>query len=221
MPRHHLSLLLFPILMFGMVSCKTVTPSRTDYLSSYSKMDKQGPLSGAQVYQGDVEDLKNYDKLYIEDVRFLGSTNGEKKTDVTSAEAKELTQAFRSNLQNELGKSLDIVNHRGRSTLSLRVAITDAQASKPAVFLATYAPYVSTASAVVGVASGKTVGAGSATMQAELLDSVTRERYYAIVDQKQGGKLQPQGVMRMGHAKASVKKWSRRFGKLVRPRKNR
>ncbi|MEM1294092.1 MAG: DUF3313 domain-containing protein [Verrucomicrobiota bacterium] len=221
MSPRRLALLLVPVLMLGMVSCKTVTPNRTDYLSSYSKMDKQGPLSGAQVYQGDVEDLKDYDKLYIEDVRYLGSTNGSNKQDVTSAEARELTQAFRSSLQNELGKSLDIVNHRGKSTLSLRVAITDARASKPGVFLATYAPYVSTASAVIGVASGKSVGAGAATMQAELLDSVTRERYYSIVDEKQGGKLQPQGIKRMGHAKASVKKWSRRFGKLVRPRKSR
>ena len=76
------------------------------------------------------------------------------------------------------------------------------------MFVASSAPYVGTATAAAGVVTGAKFGRGSAKIEAELLDSVTRERFYSAIDENVGSKLEfVQGMSRWGHVELAVRQW--------------
>jgi hypothetical protein len=63
----------------------------------------------------------------------------------------------------------------------------------------------------VSLATGKTPGAGSTSVEAEVIDSYSRRQVYAIVDQFKGSKFQPTGIDRWGQTESAMKSWSRKI----------
>lgn len=197
-----------------LMSCETTSPSKAKFLSSYDGLERAPGLDNAQVYRGDAEDLGTYDRVYIEPVRVIASESGTGKA--TAEEIRTLRAKFQSQLKAELSKSHQVVGRPGRRTLAVRTALVELHPGNPALFLASYAPYGGVVSTAVGIATGTNLGASAAAVQAEVVDSRTGERYFAVVDRNQAAKWAPgQGLTRWGAAEASFRKWSGQIRKAI------
>ena len=212
-----LSTIALAALVLGSISCasKTSTPTR-GFLYDYRGFTKESGFDDRLVYRGDVRRVAGYHSVYLEQVEVLTPTDMAKK-EVTSQDLLRLQQEFRSALQQEVIESrYQLAAGRGPGVLSLRAAIVDLQPGDPAMFAASAAPYVSTATFVAGAATGAKFGKGSAKVEAEVLDSMTRERFAAVIDEKVGSKLEiVQGMSRWGHVELAMKRWADRFGKFL------
>jgi len=188
-----------------LMSCETTEPSSARFLTSYRGFEKAPGLSNAQVYHGNTEKMATYKRVYIEPVRIIA--DGDDKA--TAEEVRALKSKFESELRSELGLTHTVVSRPGRKTLTVRTALVELHPGTPALFLAGYAPYAGAVSTAIGVATGTNPGAGATTVQAEVIDSRTREQFFAVIDRNQTGKWQPaQGLTRWGQAEASFRKWS-------------
>lgn len=192
-----------------LVSCSATQSRNHDFLSSYSGLKKSSSTSGKVVYKGDLSKLKNYNKIYFEEVKVYQPTEMAKKG-IKQSDLNRLQNSFRSSLQAQArGTRFGVASAPGPQTLSLRAAITDIQPGDPKVFATGYVPYVGMAGSAVGAVTGRNPGAGSATVEAEIIDSVSRERFFAGIDQNAGSKLQAkEGMSRWGHIDKAVEEWS-------------
>lgn len=208
------ALLLLPLCL--LVSCETTEPEKRHYLSSYRGLETQtGPLGNPSlVRKGDPDRLKRYTKLIIEDVKVIPTKNKDPKVKyATREESEKLAEEFEDILEKELGKSYEITRRRGYNTLAVRAALTELRPSNPALFAVNYMPYVGVAATAVQVLSEKkeALGAGSTSVEAEVVDSRSRRQLYAMVDQLKGGKLQPGSLEKWGQTQGAMRGWSRKI----------
>lgn len=189
-----------------LVSCAATNSRDQSFLTSYQGLKQESKFSNAVTYRGDVARLKNYDKVFIEEVKVYPPVEMEKKK-VTQAELDRLKSLYQSSLQDQFrGTRFSMVSSKGKKTLSIRAAITDLYPGDPKFFITGYLPYVGALGTVTGAVSGRNPGAGSATVETEIIDSVTREVYFASMERKAGSKLQIKaGMSRWGHVDAAVK----------------
>jgi len=191
-----------------LIGCAATNSRDQKFLTSYKGLNKESTFSDAAIYKGDIAKLKDYDKVFIEEVKIYPPVEmAEKK--VTQTDLDRLKSLFQSSLQDQLrGTRFSLVLSKGKKTLSLRAAITDLHPGDPKFFITGYLPYVGVIGTVAGAVRGRNPGAGSATVETEIIDSVTREVFFAVIDQKAGSKLQIKaGLSRWGHVDAAVAKW--------------
>lgn len=206
------AVLSLPLLL--LVACETVETSKPRHLSSTRGLREETGLLGnkALVRSGDPKTLAKYEKVIIEDVRVIHPKRTENKVKPTTrAESERLAERFEEILREELRPHYQITNRRGRGTLAVRATLTDLQPSNPGVFVFNYLPYASAVTTGVSLATGKTPGAGSTSVEAEVVDSYSRRQVYAIVDRFKGSKLQPTGIDRWGQTESAMRAWSRRI----------
>ncbi len=166
----------------------------------------------ALVKESDPKTLVKYRKVIIEDVKVVHPKSTDNKVKPTSrAESERLAERFEEILRDELRPHYQITNRRGRDTLVVRATLTDLQPSNPGVFMFNYLPYAAVVTTGMSLATGKTPGAGSTSVEAEVIDSYSRRQVYAIVDQFKGSKLQPTGIDRWGQTESAMKAWSRKI----------
>ena len=220
---HRLLLSLIPLLL--MVSCETSQPQKRYYLSSYRGMEEHvAPLGNkSMVKKTDPARLKRYTKVIVEDVKVIRSKSQDPRiTKVTRAESEKLAERFEDILEKELAKDFQITRSRGYNTLTVRAALTELKPSNPTVFALNYVPYASRAATAIKYLSEskETIGAGSTTVEAEVLDSRSRRQLYAMVDRLNGSKFQPGGLERWGHSEAAMRSWSRKIRNGVNAKAN-
>lgn len=220
MKSHALPQFVFAIGMASLVSCKAIKSKNEDFLTNYDGFTQSSKWNDAISFEGDMRKLKEYDKVFIETVRVLPPENPDKidlTKNATIEEYRKLEQAFRQALESELSLNLELASAPGPRTLSVRAAALEVQPGNPLLFATTYAPYVSIASAAVGVASGSKVGAADVIVEAEVIDSVTNEQFFALIDRSAGSKLRPiKGLSRWGQVEYAFRSWSKRFREAVR-----
>lgn len=206
------ALLFLPL--FLLVSCETTESSKPRHLSSTRGLQEETGRIGnkALVKQSDPKTLTKYRKVMIEDVKVIHprTTNGRVKP-TSRTESEQLAERFEEILRDELRPHYQITNRRGRDTLAVRATLTDLQPSNPKVFVFNYLPYAAVVTTGMSLATGKTPGAGSTSVEAEVVDSYSRRQVYAIVDQFKGSKLQPTGIDRWGQTESAMRAWSRKI----------
>ena len=160
--------------------------------------------------------MERYRRVIIEDVRVIPYKRKDpKEKAATRQEAEELAELFEDILEEELGKYYEITRYRSYSTLSVRAALTELEPSNPAMFAVNYLPYAGAATTGLSMIQGETLGAGTTTFEAEVVDSRSRRQLFAIVDQFKGSKLQPSGLEKWGQAKSAMRTWSRQIRKGI------
>jgi hypothetical protein len=189
-----------------LVSCTATNSRDGNFLTSYKGLKQESKFNDAVTYRGDVAKLKDYDKVFIEEVKVYPPVRMEEKK-VTQAELDRLGSLVDSTLRDQLrGTRFALVSSKGKKTLSLRAAITDLYPGDPKFFITGYLPYVGVLGSVTGAVRGRNPGAGSATVETEITESMTREVFFAGIDRKAGSKLQIRsGLSRWGHVDAAVK----------------
>jgi hypothetical protein len=183
------------------------------FLGDYSEF-RPGPSEDLLwVYRKEKGVLAAYDAFLIEPVLvFFGpeTTGG----GIEPGELRELADHLRGAGLEELGKAgFSVVDTPGPRVARIRLAITGVKPIRPEQNLGTKA---------LGMVAGigllvPSVDVGRASIEAEILDSVSGERLVAVVASREGRRFfnLKNSSTRWGDAKAAFKKWARALGERL------
>ena len=206
------SLIIASFMVMTMVACaKQVRYS--GFLTSYSGLT-EGPKGGADlVYLKEGVDFGKYKKIMMDQVVFYFSEDSEHKG-IQPAEMKELADAFHMTFAEIVGNEYPFTDTPGPDVLRIRTAITNIKQSHPGIgVVTTIVPQALVISTIKKGVTGKHTGVGDATMEMEVLDSMTNERLAAAVDTRSGGKLA--GWSKWGAVKEAFEFWAKRLKKRL------
>jgi hypothetical protein len=101
-------------------------------------------------------------------------------------------------IRDKLHGKYALVSQAGPGVVRIRVALTDLKKSNPVLNTLPQTKLMGT-------------GLGGASMEAELIDSVTGRQIAAIVETQKGKKLSMAGMTKWGDAKSVMDMWANRF----------
>lgn len=183
----------FVVLIFG--GCGSKQLVTTGFLSDYSRlgMDSKSSMRYVNPRNG----LGNYSKFIVEPVviHFHAKAKGK---ETKREELVNLKKYMYDSVVKALSGRYQIVNQAGTKVARLRIALTDIEKSSPVLN-------------AIPQTKLSGLGLGSASMEAELIDSVTGEQIGAIVESQEGKRLSLEGLTKWGDAKAVMDGWAKRF----------
>jgi hypothetical protein len=176
-----------------MVACSATRGRRkgevpqSGFLRDYSQLEKLEDWPAREAYFNPNAQWSRYDSIQIDAVTLWA----DKSIDKLSAEDQQmLTDTLYMALHEELSLYFNISDHPGPNTLRLRAALTQGKGAKAVMrSLTSIHPGTLLLGAAVGLSLDTANSVGSATLEAELLDSATNERLAAMVDQRAGTKV--------------------------------
>lgn len=194
--------LVISLLAATLAGCGASQRAHSGFLGDYSQLQASPMIDGAKVYRNPAFDLAKYDKFIIEPigVHFAPDATG---AAVDPKVLHEMTQYFRSKLIENLSKNYKVVEQAGPGTMRLRIAVTDLQKANPVL-------NVHPATKLSGV------GLGSASIEAEGVDTEKSTRLFAFVHTRTGDRLSVvEGLQDWGHAKQAMDFWAERLVQRV------
>ena len=174
--------------------CATIQdPGRTDFLSDYSKLEEID--ENHLVY--DSGNLGNYSKFIIDPVVMLYRDPEEKRI-FTDEELEDLRIHFETKVREALIKDnrYQIVEVVGPGTAKLRIGITGVDDTIGALNITIYTK-------ITGA------GLGGASMEGELVDSMTGEQIGAAIRWGSGSRILRAGFTHTGDAKIVMNRWAK------------
>ncbi len=189
--------ILFPIAalmsaaILSQVGCAAVrgTASATDrsgFLGDYSELGPQEGYEVQEVYINPDAAWKSYDSVQIDSVTLW--VNDETQS-LEDGERQMLTDLLYKALNDKLTEKFKIVDRLGPNSIRVRAALTQVKGAKVALrTVSSIVPVMFVVSSGVGLSGDVTNTVGTATLEAELLDSITGERLAATVDRRAGTK---------------------------------
>jgi len=191
-------LLINCVVVFSLTGCtiKKMEFTESGFLSGYSGLAEDEELKGMHVYKNpDVNIAGQYSKILIAPVEFkLDPTV--KEHDMDYEDKMKLSDYFHEKLYDGLINNYEIAYEPGSGVLLFRTAITDILPNK--VYLNLH-----WSTTLVGG------GIGGASLEAELVDSLTGERMLAFVDARKGKKLNyTKGLTKWGHTQEVLGMWA-------------
>lgn len=174
------------------VACATTYQTRSaatsGFLSDYSQLKEGKGDQALMVYIDEDVNFDLYDKIIIDPVRLIASEDSD-MAEVSEEGLQAIADYFYNRLKDQLSQKYKIVTEPGPNTMRLKVALSDVEGSN--VFMDTTSsivPIGMALSMIQKVATGKSMGVGSATGEMEMIDSVTGKRLIAAVDGRAGTK---------------------------------
>ncbi len=174
--------------------CATIQdPGRADFLSDYSKLEEID--ENHLVY--DSGHLGNYSKFIIDPVVMLYHQPEEKRI-FTDEELEDLRTHFETKVREALIKDnrYQIVEVVGPGTAKLRIAITGVDDTIGALNITIYTK-------ITGA------GLGGASMEGEIVDSMTGEQIGAAILWGSGSRVLRAGFTHTGDAKIVINRWAK------------
>lgn len=174
--------------------CATVQdPGHAGFLSDYSKLEE---IDENHLVYGSGK-LGNYSKFIIEPVAML-YRQPENEQIFSDQELEELQAHFKTKVRESLVKNdgYQVVEAAGPGTAKLRVAITGVDDTIGALNVAIYTK-------VTGA------GLGGASMEGELVDSMTGEQIAAAIRWGSGSRFLRAGFTHTGDAKILMGRWAK------------
>ena len=153
-------------------------------------------------------DFKKYNSIMLDQVVFYFKKDSDYKG-IHPDEIQELTEAFNKAFIDVLKDAYPLTDTPAQDVMRICIAITDIEPSKPGVgTVTTIIPVGLAVNLVKKGAGGDYIGIGSASMEAELLDSVSNERICVAIDEKPGGKFD---LGKLSPAKDAFEFWAKRL----------
>lgn len=184
-------------LLAGCATTKPVGPS--GFLGDYSKLV---PVPGEteRLYSEKPNvNWKKYTKLMFDPVMVYYHPDA-KNNNINPDELKKLTDYFRDQVVKAVEDTYPVVDASGPDVLRIRAAITNVVPVDRHIEVLS----ISTVYMYVDM--------GGATMEAELLDSVSNERLAAVVDRRKGAPINTvQDYTKWVHAKEAFRYWAKEF----------
>lgn len=181
------------------------------FMDSYPEF-KSGKKGVDRVWVKEGVDFSKYDKIMMDYVEFRLSKDS-KDSGIRPDEMRELSDLFHRAMVDALGNKYTFVSKPGPDVLRVRPAITGVYTSKPGLNAITaVVPVGLTISIVKKGVTGSHTFVGGASMEMELVDSMTNKRVAAAIDKKTAEKYKIfKGMVEWGHAEDAFKFWAKRF----------
>ena len=183
------------ILLATVCGCASQEKEQTGFLSDYSQLQKESSSSLRYV---DEDAVKRYDAFIVEPVQvrfYKGSKAPGKLTDQQIADLTNYTYSKIVEVVQDAGKK--VVQRSGPGVARVRVALTDIEKSS--------------AVSIIPQASLLGVGIGGASMEAEVVDSMTGRQIRAIVQSGTGSRIPFSNLSNRAAAKKAIDGWASRF----------
>lgn len=165
------------------------------------------------LYMKEGIDFKKYNKVMMDHVVFYFKGDAQYKG-INSHELNKLSKAFHKAFIKALKPYFRIVDKPGPDVMRIRTAVTDIVASKPGLSVTTtVVPTALAFSFVKKAVTGSHTGVGQASMEAEILDSLTNERIGAAIDKRAGKKSE--GASEWGAVEGAFEFWAKRLRKWL------
>ena len=184
----------FWIILIASAGCASKKAHYSGFLDNYPEF-QPGPKGGVDlVYLKQGVDFKKYNKVMLDNIIFFTDPDAQFKG-VEADELKKLEDSFHSALKKELEAdypftSYPVVDKPGPDVMKVRIAVTTLNPGRPVVCGAAMAllPISLTVGEAKQAMTGKNIGTGNASIEAEMLDSMTNERIAAAIDNYNGSK---------------------------------
>jgi len=181
-------------------------PEESGFLRDYSQLTERKDAPAKLSYLNPRANWSSYDAIWIESVSMWANSETSK---VKPEDRQMLIDFFFKALHEELSKDFRIANGPGPGVLQFRAALTEAKgANVPLKTITTVVPQLKLASMAVGTGADIVTTVGEATLEAEVLDSMTKERLGAIVDQQAGKKWYTQ-LKTWSDVKSACEHWAK------------
>ena len=185
-----IALLGLSLLVLSTVGCASKAPPPTGFLSDYSKLEEH--KDGAMRYIS--QDLKTYSSFMLDPVEMRA------RGSLKPNEAAEVANYFNDRLGGELAKrGFNVVSTPGAGVGRVRVALTDINES-------TWWMNLHPASKITGV------GTGGASMEGEVVDSVTGRQLAAVIQAGKGNQFELDTFNRLDDVKDTINEWAENAG---------
>ncbi|MDY6838211.1 MAG: DUF3313 domain-containing protein [Thermodesulfobacteriota bacterium] len=182
-------------------------PKYSGFLKDYPSFI-EGKKGVDMVYTKAGVDFSKYNKIMMDEVVFYFKKDADYKG-IHPSEIQELSEAFNRAFIDALNDAYPLTDKPGPDVMRVRVGITEIKMSKPGMgTVTTIIPVGLAVSLVKKGATGGYTGIGSASMEAEFLDSVSNERIGAAIDKAPGGKLD---LGKLTPAKEAFEFWAGRL----------
>lgn len=188
MPKCLFMFLMSVILLAGCAAQQLRSYEMSGFLGNYANFKPGGEGQPNLVYLNPGRDLKKYSKVLINHVVVYFNPES-KNREIDPVQLNELTEYFHKALVGALKDRYTIVDRPGEGVLRIRTAITDVEPGKPVAGAATtIVPVGATVSVIKKATTGSNMAVGRASMEIELVDSLSGVRLAAAVDRREGGK---------------------------------
>ena len=177
-------------LSLALAACATTRQTRSveprGFLRDYTQLQK-GEVDEAQLrYINPNANFSQYDSIILDSVTIWHDDETE---EISQADQQMLTDYLYTALHEQLSQDYRMVVIPGPGVMRVRAAITEGKGSRVVgKTITSIVPQLRLLGMVVGFAADTKVFVGAATIEAEILDSMTRERLAAAVDERAGTK---------------------------------
>ena len=179
------------------------------FLKDYSQLQPQEGYKAKEVYINPQAAWSNYNAIYIDSVTMWVS-------DPSKAPSKEdqqmLTDMLYKALADKVGEKFTLAGRPGPGVIRVRAALTQAKGAKVALnAVTTVIPQLRVLSTVGGVAADTAAVVGSASVEAEMVDSMTNERLAAAIDAVAGTKGLLRAFSKWADVQNACDNWAERL----------
>jgi len=164
-----------------LISPDLIAESYSGFLDDYSRLEPDPDRPGAMIKMEDGADLGRYNKLYIRPIEIWYHPQSNYRG-ISPVELKVITDSFRGILISILEPEYPVIGVSGQEVLMVRIALTNVKVKKKRQTLLSFNPGGITRRTAKNK-SGQSISLNEAVLEAELIDSTTRERLGILVDQ--------------------------------------
>jgi hypothetical protein len=187
---------------------RRATPPKSGFLRDYSELTHREGYAADLVYINPDAQWSQYNAVYLHSVTIWGDPETAK---LKPEERQMLTDFLYRALHEKLSEKFTVVDRAGVGVVIVRAALTGAKGANVVLkTITTVVPQLKVASTIVGVGGDLVATVGEATVEAELLDSLTLDRLAAAVDRRAGRKWYTQ-LRTWSDVKAACDYWAARL----------
>lgn len=188
-------------------------PVHTGFLGAdYGKLQPGKKGEALLVYKNPRANWKNYDKVLIDPVQIWKDRDSQLR-EVSQEDLQNFANELYAKLTETLRSDYELVSHPAPGTLRISVAITEAEASDPALdTITSIIPQTRILTGAKGlVAGGKPGFVGAASAEAKITDAQTGELLAAGVDRRAGTKSVAGATNKWGDVLAAYQYWAEKL----------
>ncbi len=202
MNRTRILMILAVGMMLIQCGCGSEGAARTGFLSDYSRLQTESSTSLRYI---NTRALAKYSNFIVDPVRAHFHSGSKSKGKLTQQQISDLTSYMNANIiEAVIDSGNKVVYQPAPGVARIRVALTDIKKTSAANIL----PQAS----LLGV------GLGGASMEGEVIDSVTGEQIGAVVESQKGSRIPFSNLGEWTTAKKIMDDWGKRFRERLEAR---
>jgi len=201
-----------------LTACQSATtPTKTGFLTDYQGFKDHPDVEEAQIWLpagSSMSSVSRYQKFMLTPIEVWYDPQADYKG-VSPNEMKAITDYFEQAIRREVGSKYPIVTEPGPDVAVVRMAITGVQRAAPERSALGYIPIallVSAGKSAADAAAGEEVTVITASLEAEMYDSVRGNRVFALIDEQVGEKTtHAKGARSFQQIQTVLDGWAKRF----------